>query len=173
MVNKRDAEVFIVCLSCHFDVGQFPYYRAGGTPLAFSMIHVCLQWQELTRDLSRLAWFKYSYSRDMRFSTYDLSRIYLIFSLTLTLTTQDANDRGNESSKLITTIIFWRFIKLESLLPSVKGLSFTFMLSLHLLPLCIDWESIVVILSIICIVPKFYYWLIHDYGIACSQIICI
>ena len=21
MVNKRDAEVFIVCLSCHFDVG--------------------------------------------------------------------------------------------------------------------------------------------------------
>jgi hypothetical protein len=23
MVNKRDAEVFIVCLSCHFDVGVF------------------------------------------------------------------------------------------------------------------------------------------------------
>jgi hypothetical protein len=23
MVNKRDAKVFIVCLSCHFDVGLF------------------------------------------------------------------------------------------------------------------------------------------------------
>jgi hypothetical protein len=43
MVNKRDIEVFIVYLSCHFDVGQFPYHRAGGTLLAFSMIHVCLQ----------------------------------------------------------------------------------------------------------------------------------
>jgi hypothetical protein len=48
----------------------------------------------------------------MRFSTYGLSSIYLIFALTLTLTTQDANDRGNESSKLISTIIFGRFIKL-------------------------------------------------------------
>jgi hypothetical protein len=48
----------------------------------------------------------------MRFSTYDLSSIYLIFLLTLTLTTQDANDRGNESSMLISTIIFRRFIKL-------------------------------------------------------------
>jgi hypothetical protein len=131
MVNKRDVEVFIVCLSCHFDVGQFPYHRAGGTPLAFSMIHVCLQWQELTWDLSRLAWFRYSYSRDIRFSTYDLWSICLIFALTLTLTTQDANDRGNESSKLISTIIFGSFIKLKipaSLCERVY--LFTFMLSL-------------------------------------------
>jgi hypothetical protein len=48
----------------------------------------------------------------MRFSTYDLLSIYLIFALTLTLTTQDAYDKGNESSKLISTIIFGRFIKL-------------------------------------------------------------
>jgi hypothetical protein len=53
---------------------------------------------------------KYSYSRDMRFSTYDLSSIYLIFVLALTLT-QDAYDRGNESSKLVSIIIFGRFIK--------------------------------------------------------------
>jgi hypothetical protein len=33
MVNKRDAEVFIVSLSCHFGVGQFSYHRAGGTPV--------------------------------------------------------------------------------------------------------------------------------------------
>jgi hypothetical protein len=50
-----DVEVFIVCLSCHFDMGKLPYPRAGGTSLAFSMIHVCLQWQELAWDLSRLA----------------------------------------------------------------------------------------------------------------------
>jgi hypothetical protein len=48
----------------------------------------------------------------MRFSTYDLSSIYLIFALILTLTTQDVYDRGNESSKLISTIIFRRFLKL-------------------------------------------------------------
>jgi hypothetical protein len=48
----------------------------------------------------------------MRISTYDLSSIYLIFVLALTLTTQDAYDGGNESSKLISTIILGRFIKL-------------------------------------------------------------
>jgi hypothetical protein len=31
---------------------------------------------------------------------------------------------------------FWRFINLQSLLPFVKGISFTFMLSLHFLPWC-------------------------------------
>jgi hypothetical protein len=34
MVNKRDVEVFIVCLSCHFDVGLFHVIEHGGTPLA-------------------------------------------------------------------------------------------------------------------------------------------
>jgi hypothetical protein len=48
----------------------------------------------------------------MRFSTYDLSSIYLIFVLALTLTTQDAYDGDNESLKLISNIIFGRFIKL-------------------------------------------------------------
>jgi hypothetical protein len=33
MVNKRDAEVFIVCLSYHFDVGLFHVIWQGGTPL--------------------------------------------------------------------------------------------------------------------------------------------
>jgi hypothetical protein len=55
MVNKRDVEVFIICLSCHFDMEKLLYHQAGGTPLAFPMIHVCLQWQELTWDLSRVA----------------------------------------------------------------------------------------------------------------------
>jgi hypothetical protein len=34
MVNKRDAEVFIVCLSYHFDVGLFHVIGHGGTLLA-------------------------------------------------------------------------------------------------------------------------------------------
>jgi hypothetical protein len=106
MVNKRDAEMSIVCLSCYFDVGLFPCHRARGTPLAFSMIHVCLQWQELAWDLSRLAWFRYSYSRDMRFSTYDLLSICFITILALTLTIQDTYDGGNERSKLVSIIIF-------------------------------------------------------------------
>jgi hypothetical protein len=33
MVNKRDAKVFIVCLSYHFDVGLFHVIGQGGTPL--------------------------------------------------------------------------------------------------------------------------------------------
>jgi hypothetical protein len=31
MINKRDVEVFIVYLSCHFDMGKVPYHWAGGT----------------------------------------------------------------------------------------------------------------------------------------------
>jgi hypothetical protein len=55
--------------------------------------------------------FGYSYSRDMRFSTYGLTSICFIFVLALTLTIQDAYDGGNENSKLVSIIIFGRFIK--------------------------------------------------------------
>jgi hypothetical protein len=43
MVNKRDAEVFIVCLSYHFDVVLFHVIRQEEPCWWFSMIHVCLQ----------------------------------------------------------------------------------------------------------------------------------
>jgi hypothetical protein len=33
MVNKRDIEVFIVCFSCHFDMGLFHVIGHGRTPL--------------------------------------------------------------------------------------------------------------------------------------------
>jgi hypothetical protein len=173
MVNKRDAEVFIVCLSCHFGVGQFTYHRAGGTPLAFSMIHVSLQWQKLAWDLSRLAWFKYSYSRDMKFSTYDLSSIYLIFVLALTLTTQDAYDGGNESSKLISTIIFGRFIKLAITTSHCEGPFFYFYVESSSSTLMHRLREHSCHSEYNVHGPNIYYWLIHDYGIACSQIICI
>jgi hypothetical protein len=35
MVYKRDVDVFIVCLSYHFDVGLFHVIGHGGTPLVF------------------------------------------------------------------------------------------------------------------------------------------
>jgi hypothetical protein len=70
----------------------------------------------------------------MRFSTYDLLSICFVIVLALTLTTQDAYDRGNESSKLVSIIIFGGLQNLQSLLSFAKGLSFTFMLSIHLLP---------------------------------------
>jgi hypothetical protein len=53
--------------------------------------------------------FGYSYSRDMRFLTYDLSSICIIIVLGLTLTIQDAYDGGNKSSKLVSNIIFEGF----------------------------------------------------------------
>jgi hypothetical protein len=42
----------------------------------------------------------------MRLSIYDLLSIYFIIVLALTLTTQDAYDGGNESSKLVSITIF-------------------------------------------------------------------
>ena len=34
MVNKKNAEMLVVCLPCHFDMGILPYHRARGTSLA-------------------------------------------------------------------------------------------------------------------------------------------
>jgi hypothetical protein len=33
MVNKRDVEMFIVYLSCHFGMGKLIYHGARGTPV--------------------------------------------------------------------------------------------------------------------------------------------
>jgi hypothetical protein len=43
MVNKRDAEVFIVCLSYHFDVGVFHVIGQEVAHWWFSMVRVFLQ----------------------------------------------------------------------------------------------------------------------------------
>jgi hypothetical protein len=43
MVNKRDVEVFIVCLSYHFDVGLFYVIEQEVPHWWFSMIHIYLQ----------------------------------------------------------------------------------------------------------------------------------
>jgi hypothetical protein len=82
MANKRDVEVFIVCLSCHFGVGLFHVIGHGGTPLTVLDDTYIFT---MTRAL-----LGYSYSWDTRFSTYDLSSICIIIVLALTLTIQDA-----------------------------------------------------------------------------------
>jgi hypothetical protein len=33
MVNKRDADMFIVFLSCQFGMGKIPFHGARGTPV--------------------------------------------------------------------------------------------------------------------------------------------
>jgi hypothetical protein len=69
--------------------------------------------KSLLGTLSQVSWgLGIRTSRNTRFSTYDLLSIFFIIVLALTLTIQDAYDGGNESSKLVSTIIFWRFIKL-------------------------------------------------------------
>jgi hypothetical protein len=91
----------------------------------------------------------------MRFSTYGLSSIKLIFVLILTLTTQYANDRGNESSKLISTIIFGSFIKLEIPTSLCEGHFFYFYVESSFSIFMHQLREHIVILSIMCIVPTF------------------
>jgi hypothetical protein len=93
----------------------------------FSMIRVYLQWQELAWDLSKVAWsLGICTSRDTRFSTYDLSSICFIIVPALTLTIQDAYDGGNESSKLVSAIIFEGFVKLAITASLYEGAFFYF-----------------------------------------------
>lgn len=79
-------------------MGQLLCHGARGTPLAV-LYDACILTMTRTYlgpKLSSMR-FRYSYSRGMRLSICDLSSIQLIFALTLTLTIQDAYDRGNES----------------------------------------------------------------------------
>jgi hypothetical protein len=55
MVNKRDAEMFIICLSCHFDMGLFHVIGHGGTPLAVLNDTRILTMTEPCLDLSKVA----------------------------------------------------------------------------------------------------------------------
>jgi hypothetical protein len=56
MVNKRDVKVFIVCLSCHFDVGLFHVIGHGGTPLVvLDDTHILTMTRALLGTLSKVA----------------------------------------------------------------------------------------------------------------------
>jgi hypothetical protein len=83
--------------------------------------------KSLLGTLSRVAWgLGIRTSRDMRFSTYDLSSICFIIVPALTLTIQDAYDGGNESSKLVSTTLFLRLIKLAITASLYEGSFFYF-----------------------------------------------
>jgi hypothetical protein len=86
MVNKRDVEVFIIYLSCHFGIGKLPYHRGKGTPveILYHTIILTMTKISLFPEFSNI-WCRHSFSRDMRHSTYILSRALLIFAFTLTV----------------------------------------------------------------------------------------
>jgi hypothetical protein len=135
----------------------------------FSMIRVYLQWQELAWDpKSSSMRFVYLYFTGHEVFNLWFVKHMLIIVLALTLTIQDAYDGGNESSKLVSTIIFWRFIKLAIPASLCEGPFFyfyvesppsTFMHRLreHSCHSEFNVHS-----------PKVYHWLIHYYGFACS-----
>src|SRR4051812_32558464 len=96
MVNKKIAEMLIVCLPCHFCYGKAPVPCAQGTPLAVlnDMQILTMTRTYLDPKLSMHEVWP-SYSRDLRLPAYTSSSIYSSFA-TLTLTTSNAYDRGNE-----------------------------------------------------------------------------
>jgi hypothetical protein len=55
MVNKRDVDVFIVCLLCHFDVGLFHLIEQEVPHWRFSMIHIYYNDKSLLVTLSKVA----------------------------------------------------------------------------------------------------------------------
>jgi hypothetical protein len=55
MVNKRDVDVFIVCLSYHFDVGLFHVIGQEVPRWQFSMIHMYYNDKSLLGTLSKVA----------------------------------------------------------------------------------------------------------------------
>ena len=79
MVNKKIAEMLIVCLPCHFGYGKAPVPCARGTPLVVlnDMQILIVTRTYLDPKLSMHEVWP-SYSRDLRFPTYTLSSIYSI-----------------------------------------------------------------------------------------------
>ena len=80
MVNKKNAEMLIVCLPCHFGYGIAPVPCARGTPLAVlnDMQILTMKRTYLNPKLSMHEVWP-SYSRDMRLPTYISSSICSIF----------------------------------------------------------------------------------------------
>ena len=80
MVNKKIAEMLIVCLPCHFGYGKAPVPCARGTPLAVlnDMQILTMTRTYLDPKLSMHEVWP-SYSRDLRLPTYTSSSIYSIF----------------------------------------------------------------------------------------------
>jgi hypothetical protein len=76
MVNERDVEVFIVCLSCHFDMGAHLYHWAGGTLFGvLNDTHMLTMTRTYLGPKLGNMWCMYSYLRGVRLSIYDLSII--------------------------------------------------------------------------------------------------
>ena len=143
-----------ICLSCYFVMGKNSCIMGKEVPrvVVLDNTHI-LTMTRTYRDpkLSSMR-CRYSYPRGMRHSTYDLSSIWLILVITLNLTIQDANDRGNESSKLISIILLdasWNLLIPASL---CEGSIFYFYVeSVNLSPSCLKqafellWSNLILV----------------------------
>jgi hypothetical protein len=127
MVNKRDVEVFIVCLSCHFDVGLFhvieqevPYWR-------FSMVHIYLQWQEPAWD-SKSSSMRFGYSY---FTGHEVFNLWFVKHMLHNCNRINSNHSrclwwGQWELKASKYHNFWRFIKLAITASLCEGPFFYF-----------------------------------------------
>jgi hypothetical protein len=169
MVNKRDVEVFIVCLSCHFDVGLFHVIGHGGTPLPvlddtciFTMTRTCLRPKQSS--------MRFGYSYVMGHKVFNLLFVkHMLHNCThINLNHSRCLLWGQRELKSSKYDNFWRFIKLAITASLCEGSFFYFYVEsppsifMHRL-IEHSFHSEYNVHS-----PKIYHWLIHDYGFACS-----
>jgi hypothetical protein len=127
MVNKRDAEVFIVCLSCHFDVDLFHVIGHRRTPLAvlddtriLTMTRTCLGPKQSSMR------FGYSY-----FMGHKVFNLWFVKNMLHKCTRINFNHSrclwwGQWELKASKYHNFWRFIKLTITASLCEGPFFYF-----------------------------------------------
>jgi hypothetical protein len=127
MVNKRDVEVFIVCLSLSFWCGLVPCHRAGCTPLAvlddthiFTMTRACLD--------SKSSSMRFGY---LYFTGYEVFNLWFIKHMLHNCTRINFNHSrclwwGQWELKASKYYNFWRFIKLAITTSLCEGPFFYF-----------------------------------------------
>jgi hypothetical protein len=169
MVNKRDTEVFIVYLSCHFDVGLFHVIGQGGTPLAV-LDDTCILTMTRTCLGSKQSSMRFGYSY---FAGHEVFNLWFVKHMLHNCTRINLNHSkclwwGQSELKASKYHNFWRFIKLAITASLCEGPFFYFYVEsppsifMHRLRehSCHSEYNVHS--------PKIYYWLIHDYGFACS-----
>jgi hypothetical protein len=126
MVNKRDVEVFIVCLSCHFDVGLFPCHRARGTPFGILDATCMLTITTCLGPKSSSMRFGYSY-----FTGHETFNLWFVKHMLHNYTRINLNHSrclwwGQWELKASKYHNFWRFIKLTITASLYEGPLFYF-----------------------------------------------
>jgi hypothetical protein len=157
--------VFIVCLSCHFDVVLFHVIGHGGIPLVvlddtciLTMIRTCLGPKQSSMR------FGYSY-----FTGHEIFNLWFVKHILYNCTRINLNHArclwwGQWELKASKYHNFWRFIKLAITASLCEGPFFYFYVATFMHRLrehsCHSEYNVHS--------PKVYHWLIHHYGFVCS-----